>query len=88
MNKELAPIHPGEMLREESLVPMHLSTTRFAERTGIAIWGLEAILAGRGRITDDIDCGLSATFGLPIGYRLRLQGRYDRVIANDSAGEG
>lgn len=46
--------HPGELLREDVLVPLGLSVTDAAKRLGLARNTLSRITAGRSGITPDL----------------------------------
>ena len=77
----LAPITPGEILKEEFLVPMGISQYRLAKGTGIPAQRIGQIVLGRRGISADTDLRLSRFFGLSDGYWLRLQAAYDTEVA-------
>ena len=82
--KKLAPIHPGEILREEFLKPMGISQYRLAKEIGVPPQRIGEIVAGRRAITADTDLRLCRFFGLSEGYWLRGQARYDMELAKDT----
>lgn len=69
--------HPGTLLREEFLEPMHLSAYRLAKEIGVPLTRVTAILAGERAITADTGLRLDYYFGLSEGYWLGLQHDYD-----------
>lgn len=83
MTKKLSPIHPGEILREEFLLPMGISNYRLAKEIGVPAQRIGEIVAGRRGITADTDLRLCRFFGLSDGYWLRGQARYDTETAKD-----
>jgi addiction module HigA family antidote len=77
----LKPVTPGELLREEFLVPMGLTQYRVAKEVGVPAQRLGEIVAGRRAITADTDLRLCRFFGLSNGYWLRAQVEYDTEVA-------
>ena len=49
--KRIANIHPGEVLKEEFLVPMNISVYRLSKETGLSQTSLGQIIAGKRGIT-------------------------------------
>ena len=80
----LKPVTPGELLREEFLVPMGLSQYRVAKEIGVPAQRIGEIVAGRRAITADTDLRLCKFFGLSNGYWLRAQAAYDTEVAEDA----
>jgi addiction module HigA family antidote len=78
---KLEPVTPGELLREEFLVPMGLSQYRLAKEIGVPAQRIGEIIAGRRAITADTDLRLCKFFGLSNGYWLRAQAAYDTEVA-------
>jgi addiction module HigA family antidote len=79
--QKLDPVTPGEMLREEFLVPMGLSRYRLAKEIGVPAQRIGEIVAGRRAVTADTDLRLCRFFGLSNGYWLRAQAAYDTEVA-------
>jgi addiction module HigA family antidote len=84
VTQKLKPIHPGEILREEFLVPMGISNYRLAKEIGVPAQRIGEIVAGRRAITADTDLRLCRFFGLSEGYWLRGQARFDTETAKDA----
>jgi antitoxin HigA-1 len=79
--RKLNPITPGELLREEFLVPMGISQYRLAKEIGVPAQRIGDIVAGKRAITAGTDLRLCRFFGLSNGYWLRAQAAYDTEIA-------
>lgn len=84
MARKLVPIHPGEILREEFLVPMGISNYRLAKEIGVPAQRIGEIVAGRRSISADTDLRLCKFFGLSEGFWLRGQARFDTEVAKDA----
>ncbi len=76
MNR-LPNIHPGEVLREEFLIPLKISQYRLAKEVGVTDARISAICAGKRAITADTALRLAAFFGTSPGFWLGLQADYD-----------
>ena len=76
MNK-LPNIHPGEVLREEFLIPLKISQYQLAKEVGVTDALISAICAGKRAITADTALRLAAFFGTSPGFWLGLQADYD-----------
>ncbi len=85
--RELDPVTPGEVLREEFLKPLGLSQYRLAKEIGVPAQRISAIIAGKRSITADTDLRLCRFFGLSKGYWLRAQAAYDTECAEDKLAE-
>jgi len=81
---KLKPVTPGELLREEFLVPMGLSKYRLAKEIGVPAQRIGDIVAGKRAVTADTDLRLCRFFGLSNGYWLRAQAAYDTEVAEEA----
>jgi addiction module HigA family antidote len=81
MTTALAPVTPGELLREEFLLPMGISQYRLAKEIGVPAQRVGEIVAGRRAVTADTDLRLCRYFGLSAGYWLRAQAAHDTEVA-------
>lgn len=84
MARKLAPVHLGEILREEFLSPLGISNYRLAKEIGVPAQRIGEIVAGRRAISADTDLRLCKFFGLSEGFWLRGQARFDTEIAKDA----
>lgn len=64
----LAPVSPGELLKEEFLDPMGISQCRLAKEIGVPAQRIGQIVLGRRSVTADTDLRLCRFFGLSDGY--------------------
>jgi len=83
MNKKIEPIHPGEILREEFLIPMEISQYRLAMDISVSGRRINEIVLGKRAITADTALRLSAYFGLSENFWLNLQMKYNLEIEKD-----
>lgn len=77
------PIHPGEILLEEFLEPLHLSQYRLAREISVPARRINEIVHGKRSITPDTALRLSRYFGLSERFWLNLQSRYDLETEKD-----
>ena len=75
--KNLANIHPGEILSEEFLKPLKISAYKLSRDIGIPQTRTSAILKGLRSITADTALRLSLYFGTSPKFWLGLQDDYD-----------
>jgi len=83
--RQLAPIHPGEMLREEFLVPMGLSANALAIAIGVPATRVGEIVNERRGITADTALRLARYFRMSPEFWINLQSHYDLECARDAA---
>jgi addiction module HigA family antidote len=81
--KTLPPIHPGEILREEFLLPMGVSQYRLAKEIGVSPRRINEIVHGKRAISADTALRLSRYFGMSERFWINLQGRYDIEVEKD-----
>jgi len=86
-NKELPPLHPGEVLREEFLVPLSLSPGALAKAMGVPRTRVERIAAETSGITADTALRLSRALGTSAQLWLNLQNRFDIETAERAIGK-
>ncbi len=75
--KKIPNIHPGEILKEEFLIPFHISAYKLAKETKIPPTRVSQILKGRRSITADTALRFSKYFGTTPDFWLGLQIEYD-----------
>ena len=83
MKKKLPPIHPGEILLEEFLLPMSISQYRLAKGIGVAPRRINEIVHGKRAISADTAIRLGRFFNIEPQFWMNLQTRYDLDLAND-----
>ena len=79
-----APIHPGEMLLEEFLIPMKLTQRDLAEGIHVPYQRINEIINGRRGITPSTALRLAKFFGMSAGFWMNLQLRCDLYHAQKS----
>jgi addiction module HigA family antidote len=73
----LPPLHPGEVLREEFLIPLKLSPYAVAKACGVPRTRIERIAREELGITADTALRLGRYFGIEPQFWLNLQNRFD-----------
>ena len=81
--KNLAPVHPGEIVLEEFMKPFRLSQTRLGRDLGVSPRRINDIVHGKRSITADTALRLSRYFGTSAEFWLGLQADYDLDLASD-----
>jgi addiction module HigA family antidote len=87
MAKKLPALHPGEILREEFLVPLNLSAGALAKAMGVPRTRVERISAETSGITADTALRLSKALGTSAQLWLNLQNRFDVETAERKIGK-
>ncbi len=75
--ERLDNIHPGEILKEEFLIPLNISAYRLSKETFIPQTRISEILKTKRRITADTALRLAKYFGTSPKFWLGLQDDYD-----------
>jgi addiction module HigA family antidote len=73
----LPPTHPGEMLREEFLVPLGVTQSAFAARLGVSFPRLNEVINGKRAVTPDTSLRLARVLGMSADFWLGLQQDWD-----------
>ena len=74
---KLAPVHPGEILLEEFLVPLGITQYRLAKDISVPPRRINEIVHGVRSITADTALRLARYLGTSERFWLNLQARYD-----------
>jgi len=85
--RELAPIHPGEILLEEFLNPMEISQYRLAKDIKVDPRRINEIVHGKRSITADTAFRLGRYFGMSPQFWLNLQSHYDLEVLDMESGD-
>lgn len=83
MAKKLDPVHPGEILQEDFLVPLKISQYRLAKEIHVPARRINEIVQGKRAISADTALRLSRYFGNSAKFWLNLQGQYDLEIQEE-----
>lgn len=73
----LPPMHPGEVLREEFLIPLGLSAGTVAKACGVPRTRIERVAAEEVGISADTAMRLGRYFGTSPEFWLNLQRRFE-----------
>ena len=74
---DLSSIHPGELLREDFLTPLHSTAYQLSQSIGVPQTRISQILKGKRSISADTAHRLSRFFGTSAQLWLGLQNQYD-----------
>lgn len=84
--KLLPPVHPGEVLREEFMLPLHLSSNEVARAIGVTAARVNDIVNEKRGITADTALRLGRYFGTTPDVWINLQKRYELEMARRELG--
>ena len=83
----MRPVHPGEILREDYLIPLDLSVNALARALRVPATRLHGILKERRAVTPDTALRLARFFGGDAQSWLNLQACYDLKVVSREVGE-
>lgn len=83
----MRPIHPGEILREDYLIPLNISSNALAQALRVPATRINDIARERRAITPDTALRLARYFGGDAQSWLNLQSAYDLKIAEQKYAE-
>jgi antitoxin HigA-1 len=86
-NNALAPVHPGEILREEFLVPLGLTPYALAKACHVPRTRIERLASEKTPVTADTALRLGRYFGTSPDFWLNIQARYDIEVTRASSGK-
>ncbi|HEV7867308.1 MAG TPA: HigA family addiction module antitoxin [Chthoniobacteraceae bacterium] len=81
--KRLPPVHPGEVLREEFLLPMRLSAYAVARACGVPRTRIERLAREETPVTADTALRLARYFGTTPEFWMGMQAQHDLERAED-----
>lgn len=81
--KKIQPIHPGEILQEEFLMPFKISQYRLAKDISVPPRRINEIVHGIRAISADTALRFARYFGTSPFFWLNLQTRFDLDTLND-----
>ena len=87
MAKKLPPMHPGEVLREEFLIPLGLSAGSLARACGVPRTRIERIASEETSVTADTALRLGKALGTSAQLWLNLQNEFDMRTAKSRIGK-
>lgn len=81
----MRPIHPGEVLREDFLVPLSMSVNALAKSLKVPAPRINEIVLGRRGVSADTALRLARYFNSSPEFWLNLQAAYDLRVAEIAA---
>ena len=75
--KRIKPIHPGEILREEFLVPLKLSVEGLAQDIKLPLTKVQAVVQEKQGLDMNLACHLATYFDISVEFWWNLQKRYE-----------
>ncbi len=87
MAKKLKPVHPGEILRQEFMVPLRLSMNKMAMDLRVPVTRIADIVNERRGITADTALRFARYFKNTPTFWMNLQTRYELEVAEDEIAE-
>ena len=85
--QKMPPIHPGEILSEEFLVPLSISQYRLAKDISVPPRRINEIVLGKRSVTADTALRLARYFGTTERFWLNVQALYDLEKEKDRLGD-
>ena len=82
-NHKIAPIHPGEILKEEFLDPLGISQYRLAKDIHVPARRINEIVHGERSVSADTALRLARYFKMSALFWVNLQAHYDLEMASD-----
>jgi addiction module HigA family antidote len=79
------PTHPGEMLLEEFLKPLHMTQSELAEKLGVSYPRVNELIHGKRGVSPDTALRLERLFGMEAQFWLNLQLAWDLYQASHSS---
>lgn len=77
MDERIEPIHPGEILQEDFLIPMNISAYKLAKETFIDQTRISEIIRGKRSISIDTALRFAKFFGTTPEFWINIQTQYD-----------
>jgi len=74
------PTHPGEMLREEFLIPMNLTQKELADSIQVPYQRINEIVSGKRGVTPSTALRFAKYFGMSADFWLNLQIKFDLYL--------
>ena len=84
--KKMPPIHPGEILLVEFLLPLSVSQYRLAKDINVSARRINEIVHGNRSVTAGTALRLAKYFGISPEFWLNLQTHFDLEVEKDKLG--
>lgn len=80
MPDSLPPVHPGEILREEFLVPLNMSASALAKKAWRSSYRIERLAGEQTGVTPDTALRLGKFFDTTPEFWMNMQASYDLKV--------
>ena len=87
MSKNLPPVHPGEILRDEFMSEFGITPYKLAKAINVPRNRIEQIVRENRSITADTALRLARFFRTTPGFWMNLQSRFDTETAKNAMGQ-
>ena len=87
VGERLAPVTPGDVLREEFMAPLGLSARALARDMGVPANRITEILNGERAVSAETAILLERRFGSSAKFWLNLQASHDLEVARETMGQ-
>jgi len=84
MTEMIPPVHPGEVLLEDYLIPMEISQNQLAQAMRVPPNRINEIVHGKRTITAETALRLARAIGTSPDFWLNLQTIYDLRVAKET----
>lgn len=85
--RDIPPVHPGEVLAEEFILPNGLTSYRVSQDIGVTQPRVNDVMLAKRRISADLALRLANYFGVSPEFWMNLQAKYDLDVARDEIGD-
>jgi len=82
--RDLPPIHPSEILKEDFMLPFNLSANQLAQNIHLPVNQIEDFLAQKQPLTANLALRLARYFGTDAQSWLNLQNHYDLEVLQEN----
>jgi len=76
-SRDFGPLHPGEVLQSEFLIPLKISLGELAIMSGLSEQKIEDLISEKGKVSPEIALKLALALGTTPEFWLTLQQDYD-----------
>lgn len=87
MKRDVPPVSPGEILKDEYLGPLDMSASKLASLIDVPHNRVTEIIRGRRGVTADTALRFAKVFGTTPEFWLNLQCHYDLELAKERSRE-
>ena len=85
--RDIAPVHPGEILKADFMAPLGLGVNALSRAIGVPRTRLNNIVLGRRGVAADTAMRLARYFRVGAQFWMNLQSHYELEIAEETYGK-